>query len=98
MRKITLRLESLAVESFETTPPARAEGTVVGHQRTPACTFSCDSCIQTACTCPGNNTCAQSCNGTCFGYSCQAPTCVGTCATCGANTCEPTCGACTGWC
>jgi hypothetical protein len=98
MRKITLRLESLAVESFHTTDPAQDEGTVVAHQRTAYCSVSCEgTCIQTACTCPEYGTCYQSCNGTCLNYSCQN-SCLDTCATCGINTCEPTCGDCTGWC
>jgi hypothetical protein len=101
VRKITLQLESLAVDSFETTAVELAIGTVVAQQGTRFCSLTCaDSCFHTACTCPGVNTCllscggscVQSCNGTCVGYSCEAATCVGTCATCGANTCEPTCG------
>lgn len=99
MRKLRLELEALTVDSFDTTAVEVPKGTVLAQEGTRGCSISCvDSCLQTQCTCAGINTCQQSCNGTCVGYSCQGPTCVGTCATCGANTCEPTCGNCTGWC
>lgn len=91
MRKITLRLDSLAVESFPTAAAGPAEGTVQAHQErfTPGtCMNSCEgSCFQTCGTCYDTcvqscpSTCWQSCNGTCVGYSCQV-TCVGTCAWC----------------
>jgi hypothetical protein len=99
MRKIQLLLESLTVESFDTSVPAPPEGTVVAHQLGSryTCGFTCEaSCIQT-CTCPGYGTCLQSCNGTCE-QSCGSPSCFGTCFTCPWNTCEPTCGDCSGWC
>lgn len=84
MRKITLQLESLAVESFDTTAVAALHGTVLAFDRTEACTNTCgDSCFNSACTCPGNNTCGQaSCNGTCAGYTCDL-SCQISCGTCG---------------
>jgi hypothetical protein len=106
MRKIRLQLESLTVESFDTSAVKAPGGTVLAYDRTEACTNTCgDSCINSACTCPQfgtclascNGTCVQSCNGSCFGNTCPA-SCVDTCGTCGANTCEPTCGDCSGWC
>jgi len=89
MRKLTLRLETLTVESFGTTAANPADGTVVAHQPV---TRSCEaSCIGTAC-CPSYDSCHFSCDGsTCIGYSCEAATCVGTCATCDDNTCVGTC-------
>lgn len=82
MRKITLELDSLAVESFDTTSPARGAGTVVAYH-SEACTQTCDaSCFNSACTCPGVNTCdVQSCLGTCFFQN----TCRNSCANCGTD-------------
>ena len=78
MNKLRLDLEDLSVESFDTTPAARAEnGTVFGQQ----CT------CYTQCTCPGCPTCDASCNGTCDA------TCAGTCAASCNGTCNYTCGA-----
>lgn len=101
MRKIQLQLESLVVESFHTTAPAQAQGTVVGHQfeTRGGCSFSCpESCIQTACTCP-DFTCAESCNGSCL-ISCGG-TCLNSCGCatlmCPLDTYEATC-RCTGRC
>lgn len=70
MRKIKLQLESLAVESFDTTQQEPADGTVAGHQLGTRYTCaSCeDSCIQTACTCIetcGGSTCEGTCDWTC---------------------------------
>jgi hypothetical protein len=49
MKKITL--ETLAVESFETTAPGReSEGTVMGHMAPPPSQGGSD-CLRTAC-CP----------------------------------------------
>lgn len=78
-----LRLDDLAVDSFDTTAVKHKErGTVVGEQQ---CT------CYTACTCPGcptcdatcantcdDATCLQSCNGTCQEWTCQE-SCGGTC-------------------
>lgn len=86
MRKVQLQLESLVVESFHTTDPAQAQGTVVAHATTPrdSCGNSCQaSCIQTACTCPGIDTCWQSCNGTCdFNSACCEEPSVFSCPLC----------------
>lgn len=85
-RKLTLKLEALAVESFDTAAPQKARGTVFGEQ----CT------CQTVCTCPGCPTCDISCNGSCescaasCGGSCEY-SCAWTCAgdTCDYYTCDP---------
>ena len=53
--KLMLNLEDLTVDSFDTTTPQKAKGTVFGEQ----CT------CYTQCTCPGCPTCYASCNGTC---------------------------------
>jgi hypothetical protein len=70
--KLTLNLEDLSVDSFDTTA-GNAKGTVFGEQ----CT------CPTACTCPGCPTCAT-CGATCED-TCPE-TCVNTCndATCAA--------------
>ncbi|WP_420130142.1 hypothetical protein [Longimicrobium sp.] len=78
-----LKLDDLAVESFDTTAEAKEEGgTVFGEQQ---CT------CPTNCTCPGCPTCATC--ATCGWVSCQ--TNCNTCdATCGGNqTCWDSCDA-----
>jgi hypothetical protein len=62
--KLSLNLEDLSVDSFDTTSTQKAKGTVFGEQ----CT------CYTNCTCPGCPTCYASCNGTCDN------TCANTCA------------------
>lgn len=75
--KLMLNLEDLTVDSFDTTTPQKAKGTVFGEQ----CT------CYTQCTCPGCPTCYASCNGTC------GDTCAGTCYnTCDDYTCAASCG------
>ncbi|HEX2210406.1 MAG TPA: hypothetical protein VHG93_22195, partial [Longimicrobium sp.] len=76
-----LKLEDLSVESFDTSAPPRARGTVFGEQ----CT------CYTQCTCPGcpscanyptcDATCEATCPGTCA-YTCDDASCAGTCETC----------------
>jgi len=68
--KLSLKLEDLSVDSFDTSVSRKENGTVYGEQQ---CT--CPS----ACTCPGCPTCDASCNGTCDNtcpYSCDDATCV----------------------
>jgi hypothetical protein len=85
MNKLKLHLEDLAVESFDTTRPEKAKGTVFGEQ----CT------CYTNCTCPGCPTCDASCNGTCDA------SCNGTCnASCNGScncTYEHMCQGCTAY-
>jgi hypothetical protein len=84
--KLTLNLEDLSVDSFDTTSTHKAKGTVFGEQ----CT------CYTNCTCPGCPTCDRTCRNTCA-YTCDDATCVYTCddASC-AGTCncgtDNTCG------
>ena len=75
MNKLKLQLEDLMVDSFDTTTPAKAKGTVFGEQ----CT------CYTQCTCPGCPTCYASCNGTCDA------SCNGTCGDSCAGTCDFDC-------
>jgi hypothetical protein len=81
MNKLRLELDDLRIDSFDTTAPQKAKGTVFGEQ----CT------CYTQCTCPGCPTCDASCNGTCDA------SCNGTCASCGdscevCETWDPSCG------
>lgn len=88
MRKLTLNLDQLAVDSFNTVAERRSEGTVFGEQ----CT------CYTNCTCPGCPTCDVSCDGTC-GDTC-GDSCGGSCGdSCYHHSCnycpthqDPTCG------
>lgn len=86
MKKLSLKLEELSVESFDTasTRPDR-RGTVQARVGTIAPDYTCNvSCLGTcALTCW--NTCPNSCQGTCY-ITC-AQSCVGTCE----NTCGQTC-------
>ncbi|HEX6368604.1 MAG TPA: hypothetical protein VF006_06720 [Longimicrobium sp.] len=59
MKKLTLTLDDLRVDSFQTSEGRQEEGTVFGEQ----CT------CQTNCTCPGCPTCDRTCPATCE-YSC----------------------------
>ena len=85
--KLKLHLDDLRIDSFDTTAPQKATGTVFGEQ----CT------CYTQCTCPGCPTCYASCNGTCdascngtCGASCNG-TCGVTCDVSCNGTCDDTC-------
>jgi hypothetical protein len=87
MKKITLDIDALAVDSFELGPGRPALGTVDAN------ILPTDLNTRRACTCAPScdGTCAVSCNGTC-GATCDA-SCQGTCQTCaGQNTCNVSCG------
>jgi hypothetical protein len=76
--KLKLKLDDLAVDSFDTIAAEKSRGTVFGEQCT--CWTACGQN-----TCPGCPTCDASCNGTC------AASCDGTC-NCGTdNTCGYSC-------
>jgi hypothetical protein len=83
--KLTLDLDQLAVDTFDTEAAQPRRGTVFGEQ----CT------CPTACTCPGcpscDATCPATCANTCDDYSCGG-SCGGTCNTCptGAVSCYDT--------
>ncbi|HEU0298007.1 MAG TPA: hypothetical protein VFR37_01105 [Longimicrobium sp.] len=82
MRKLTLALEDLAVESFDTSPAVREKGTVFGEQQ---CT------CQSVCSCPGCPTCDVTCPNTCDDLTC-AVTCYNTCDDYTCETCQgPSC-------
>lgn len=88
MKKLSLNLEQLTVDSFDTTLSAARKGTVVGQQE---CT--CYTNCYTYCdTCPGCPTCVDSdcqgasCGGTCYNEN-TCDTCVGQ-QTCGGYTCD----------
>jgi hypothetical protein len=76
MRKLSLHLEDLVVESFTTTDAARERGTVRGMDSVTVDQDTCVSCPVTCATCPG--TCAASCGGSC----------AASCATCPVS-CDP---------
>lgn len=67
MRKLTLDLDTLAVESFDTQPSGRSQGTVRGHDEhrtheydSCACTDAWDTCHKSCDPCA---TCDTSCAG-----------------------------------
>ena len=87
MQKLSLKLDELQVESFDTTAVLRRRGTAYGYDSDTsqpcAGTYggnTCEStCHQIDCGCTGyNGTCDVSCNGTCEG---QGDTCQQGCAT-----------------
>lgn len=110
MRKLTLDLDAIQVESFATNPATAARGTVDGQQRqTYGCeTWTCPAPTQDTCDQP---TCDASCNGGCgTGATCVScvqtcdatcQSCAGSCDSCVATcdfTCEWTCGSCMATC
>jgi hypothetical protein len=76
--KLSLKLEDLTVDSFDTTVTQKAKGTVFGEQCTCYTNCTCPGCPTCYASCNGENTCAASCNGTCAGDTC-ANSCYGTC-------------------
>jgi hypothetical protein len=82
-----LRLDDLAVESFDTVrAPSKEKGTVIAEQQPCTCyTCTCPGCPTCDATCPAtcaytcdDATCNESCDGTCAGWTCITR-CVGTC-------------------
>lgn len=80
MRKLTLRLDDLAVEGFSTEPAPRARGTVRGEQCSCGGTCYDESCANTCWF-----TCMPTCMETCDDWTCGE--------TCGFSHCETRCGA-----
>ncbi len=76
--KLKLKLDDLAVDSFDTTVTETSRGTVFGEQCT--CWTQCGQN-----TCPGCPTCDATCNGTCNA------SCNGTCDCPSGNTCDWSC-------
>jgi hypothetical protein len=77
MNKLKLRLEDLHIDSFDTTAPQKAKGTVFGEQCTcymecqdtwqgSSCEVSCFGSCDASCYGTCEATCEQSCRGTCF--------------------------------
>lgn len=106
MRKLSLDLEALAVQSFETTPPdAGGRGTVLGRGGVdvgvpfPRQTYphGCPSplCVDTPlASCDGScgDSCYDSCNGSCQSCVSCIASCAGSCIDTCADSCAPTCG------
>jgi hypothetical protein len=99
MRKLTLQLENLAVESFETGAQQEPRGTVNAHV-SQFCTRRNPTCDGIGYTCDGGYTCGgdtcnfMSCDGACGSYNCVTdPSCFnGSClGTCDQATCTPGC-------
>jgi hypothetical protein len=88
MRKLSLKLDELQVETFETSEAALARGTVVARVTEPeTCDYACPSEQRTWCgTCDQLVfTCAISCMPRCM--SGTAPSCDGNCMTNNQDTC-----------
>jgi hypothetical protein len=71
MTRLKLRLDDLAVETFDATPAKAERGTVVGRQESEPTLCTDQGCV-TACylTCHPTcqpETCADTCGETCFG-------------------------------
>lgn len=56
MKKLTLHVEELAVESFATGTGAESRGTVRGAEASATCPFLCFTAV-TACNCPSAKPC-----------------------------------------
>jgi hypothetical protein len=79
MKKLSLKLDQLHVDSFDTTPTEKRKGTVFGEQCT--CWTQCGQN-----TCPGCPTCDNTCAGTCP-YTCDDNTCISCANTCANGGC-----------
>ena len=70
MKKLALKVEELAVESFDTGAGKERNGTVRGHAESTGCTgeVGCDPSIMDSCPPPGGQSCAHavSCGGSCL--------------------------------
>ena len=90
-KKLSLELDQLAVESFETSQATRPAGTVRGFG------FTDTTCNQIICDCPTGGTCDTdcgqvSCDGTCVDATCGGNSCINLCPTGNMHTCiQPNC-------
>jgi hypothetical protein len=85
MRRITLNLEELNVESFAVLPNAdQPEGTVRAYQTGPSCPEG--TCFGPSCEETCGHTCPNTCDWTCDDPSCQPETGCGS----GPCRCSPT--------
>lgn len=87
MSKLTLQLDDLQVDSFDTTRPEKDRGTVVGAQETWPSQYTGYACLSVC-----YQTCAvtcyePSCEETCGGGTCFHQSCVATCAETGPEPC-----------
>ena len=86
MKKLKLQLDDLRIDSFATTPVAKAKGTVFGEEcpSEDPCLATVDVSCDGACEATAYGTCGElTCEDSC--YQC---TCV---ASCGGQTCGWTC-------
>lgn len=81
--KLTLDLDDLSVDSFDTSATRKEEGTVFGEQEPCTC--------HTQCTCPGCPSCYESCDGSCVATCAAIDTCYGSCRPSKCETCFITC-------
>ena len=88
MKKLTLNLDSLEVQSFVTDEKRSERGTVRGEQQPCTCytQCTCPGCPTCAGTCPADPSCADTCGDTCDDWSC-----LGTCPITCHETCQRTC-------
>lgn len=91
MKKLTLQVDDLRVESFETVRTEAPRGTVRGNAPTWYCSEQIDCTYDYGCE-TENVSCGGSCNGSCVD-TCGA-SCNGTCAASCYGTCEATCNSC----
>ena len=85
MGKLTLNLDQLIVDSFDTSTPVKEKGTVFGEQCSCPTVCSCPgcpTCVNTECNQDTCYTCGASCGGSCFYTECTT--------TRRDNTCDPT--------
>lgn len=81
--KLTLNLQDLSVDSFDTSAARKEEGTVFGEQEQCTC--------ETQCTCPGCPSCYESCDGSCVATCAAIETCFWSCRPSKCESCYITC-------
>lgn len=81
MRKLTLDLDGLAVETFAAEPGTRAGGTVRAQEQQDTYWFTCSGSWVLSCDGTCDFTCGRdrTCGGTCDQATCAGFTCVNTC-------------------
>ncbi|HEU0053619.1 MAG TPA: hypothetical protein VFQ39_10595 [Longimicrobium sp.] len=70
MKKIRLDLDALDVDSFDTSSPRRARGTMVGHEFSAQTDCQQQTCANTCHVTWCQNTCAGTCDPTQWGEGC----------------------------
>lgn len=68
MKKLTLTIDDLQVDSFHTSGARKEEGTVFGEECTCPSNCTCPGCPTCDATCP--NTCWETCENTCGHETC----------------------------